>query len=75
MPGAKELAFTPRMVPAEAMANLRFGTLAADLADGPTFAFGLAKKLFDEAVAPTPAPITPKAAAFKEKRKPVFTGR
>jgi 2-(1,2-epoxy-1,2-dihydrophenyl)acetyl-CoA isomerase len=66
VPRAKELAFSGRIIGAEEALRLglverlvplaellaKAQDLAADLASGPTFAFGLTKKLFDKAVAP-----------------------
>jgi 2-(1,2-epoxy-1,2-dihydrophenyl)acetyl-CoA isomerase len=67
MAKAKELVFSARFVEAEealALGLVNFvveddeleakaAALAADLAAGPTFALGLAKKLFDAAVSPS----------------------
>ena len=67
VPRAKELAFSGRIVPAEEA--LRAGlaeyvvpraelmekaaSLAAEFAAGPTFALGLAKRMFDRAIGPS----------------------
>jgi 2-(1,2-epoxy-1,2-dihydrophenyl)acetyl-CoA isomerase len=67
VPRAKEIAFSARMLGAEEALRLglvehlvptgklliKARELAADLASGPTFAFGMAKKLFDKAIAPS----------------------
>ncbi|HEV2302764.1 MAG TPA: enoyl-CoA hydratase-related protein [Stellaceae bacterium] len=67
MPKAKELVFTGRFVEAEEALGLglvnyvveddelmpKTEALAAEMADGPTFAMGLAKKLFHAAVGPS----------------------
>ena len=67
VPRAKELAFSARILGAEEALRLglvehvvptgellaKARELADDLASGPTFAFGLAKKLFDRALAPS----------------------
>jgi 2-(1,2-epoxy-1,2-dihydrophenyl)acetyl-CoA isomerase len=67
MPKAKELVFTGRFVEAEEALALglvnyvvdddelmaKTEALAAEMAEGPTFAMGLAKKLFDAAVGPS----------------------
>lgn len=67
LPRAKELAFSGRVVPADEALRLGLAeyvvpreelqakaeALAADFAAGPTFALGLAKKLFDAAVGPS----------------------
>lgn len=106
MARAKELVFTARMVAAEEALALglvnhvvpdaelesRTAELAADLAEAPTFALGLAKKLFHMAEGPGleefldyESLVQPQlqntednregVAAFREKRKPKFTGR
>lgn len=105
MAKAKELVFTGRFVDArEALAlglvnsvvpdaelEAKADELAADLASGPTFAFGLAKKMFNMAngtyedfldlenfVQPQLGQTEDHregVAAFKEKRQPIFKGR
>ncbi len=106
MPRIKELVFTGRFVAAEealawGLVNEvveddqlmeRTAALAAELAEGPTFALGLAKMLCNAAAAPSlddyftieglvqpqlhqTADNAEGRAAFREKRKPKFTGR
>ena len=105
MAKAKELVFTARFVEAaEALAlglvnhvvpdgelMAKTDELAADLASGPTFAFGMAKKMFHMASGSydefldIEAFVQPQldqtedhregVAAFREKRKPEFRGR
>ena len=106
MPRIKELVFTGRFVEAEEALALglvnevvederlmeRAAALAAELAEGPTFALGLAKMLCNAAAAPSlddyftiESLVQPQLhqtadnaegrAAFREKRKPKFTGR
>ena len=106
MPRIKELVFSGRFVGAEEALALglvnevveddrldaRAEALAAELAEGPTFALGLAKMLCNAAAAPSlddylaiESLVQPQLhqsadnaegrAAFREKRKPRFTGR
>lgn len=102
---AKELVFTARFVDAREALSLglvnevvpdtelmpRAEALAADLASGPTFAFGMAKKMFAmanstyEDFLDVESLVQPQlgqsedhregVAAFKEKREPHFKGR
>jgi len=103
---AKELVFTGRVFDAaeahrlglvnhvvpDAELGERAAAMAADMAEGPTFALGLSKKLFHVAAGPSledflevEAFVQPTlgatkdhkegVAAFREKRRPKFTGR